>query len=161
MTQQFFKLKSNGKVCRVLATDTNTVGGKGFDCFVQIEEPDYFDVVGYSYIRWVAVCRGEFVEEPTQPTQPTSTVAPAPAPAPVYKTKVQRLLAMCGAYPTAQYLKKRGYTLEQSLWLINDSKERFINLAPATPTPAEEYAIEYAIDNTYVNPVRATATATV
>lgn len=33
-------------------------------------------------------------------------------------TKVQRLLAMCGAYPTAQYLKKRGYTMEQALVLM-------------------------------------------
>lgn len=122
MTQQFFKLKSNGKVCRVLATDTNTVGGKGFDCFVQIEEPDYFDVVGYSYIKWVAVCRGEFVEEPTQPTNTVAPVA-SPAPAPVYKTKVQRLLAMCGARMTALYLKNRGYTLDQALQLMFPSMD--------------------------------------
>lgn len=66
MAQKFFKLHSNGKVCRVLSEETNTVGGKGFDAFVQIEEPDSFDTPGFNYVRWVAVCRGEFVEAPRE-----------------------------------------------------------------------------------------------
>lgn len=59
---KFFKLHSNGKVCRVLEQDTNLVGGRGFDSFVRIVEPDHSGVVGWDYEMWVAVCRGEFVE---------------------------------------------------------------------------------------------------
>lgn len=62
--QQFFKLHDNGKVCKVLAVETNTVGGQGFDAFVQIEEPDYLGVQGYNWVKWVAAYRGEFVESP-------------------------------------------------------------------------------------------------
>lgn len=38
---------------------------------------------------------------------------------PCRKTKVQRLKQQCGVYAIALYLKRRGYTLEQALALLN------------------------------------------
>lgn len=36
----------------------------------------------------------------------------------VYKTKVQKLIAMCGVRMTALYLRKREYTLDEALQLM-------------------------------------------
>ncbi|PRH29628.1 hypothetical protein C6V07_30995 [Burkholderia gladioli] len=65
MSLKFFKLHSNGKICAVLDLETNMIGGKGFDAFVKIIEPNYLGVAGWDRETWVAVCRGEFVE-PTE-----------------------------------------------------------------------------------------------
>jgi hypothetical protein len=33
-------------------------------------------------------------------------------------TRISRIVRLCGVYPAAQYLKKRGYTLHQALCII-------------------------------------------
>jgi hypothetical protein len=38
--------------------------------------------------------------------------------APRHMTKVKRMLLTCGAYATARYLAKRGYTPEQAVTLM-------------------------------------------
>lgn len=132
MTQQFFKLHSNAKVCRVLQVETNTVGGQGFDAFVQIEEPDYLGVAGYTQTKWVAVCRGEFVESADQQTSDTKrqtgentmhkrTVSEVAARfgctaeqvRKQYRANIQGLTAMLAKAEASKTGKHRGYTAEE------------------------------------------------
>jgi hypothetical protein len=77
MEKQYFKLHASGKVCEVVRVETNMIGGKGFDAFVEIIEPDACGVAGWNRQTWVAACRGEFVAAPeSAPAQENVTFAP-------------------------------------------------------------------------------------